>query len=61
MNKNIKKAVINQQVLERLGTGDEFLQEVAQEVKPSRIDSRRQKAEQHEQRKARKRLFDEYH
>jgi hypothetical protein len=34
---------------------------VAQEVKPSRIDSRRQKAEQHEAKKARKRLFDEYH
>jgi hypothetical protein len=60
MNKNIKKAVINQQVLEKLGTGDEFLQEVATEVKPSRIDSRRQKSEQHELKKARRRNFNEY-
>jgi len=61
MNKNIKKAVINQQVLERLNSGDEFLQEVQEEMKPSRIDSRRQKAEQHEQRKAKKRAFNDYH
>ena len=61
MKKEKVKQVINQQVLERLGTGDEFLQEVALEVKPSRIDSRRVKEQQHEQRKARKRLFDEYH
>lgn len=61
MNKKTQKAVINQQVLERMGTSDEFLQEVTEEMKPSRIDSRRQKAEQHEQRKAKKRLFDEYH
>jgi len=61
MNKNIKKAVINQQVLERINSGDEFIQEVATEMKPSRIDSRRQKAEQHEAKKARKRLFDDYH
>ncbi len=60
MNSNTKKAVINQQVLEKLGSGDEFFQEVATEVKPSRIESRRQKSEQHEMKKARRRTFNEY-
>ena len=60
MNKVKAKQVINQQVLEKLGTGDEFFQEVAAEVKPSRIEGRRQKSEQHEMKKARKRNFNEY-
>jgi hypothetical protein len=60
MNKIKQKQVINQQVLEKLGNGDEFFQEVTLESKPSRIDSRRQKSEQHEQKKARRRNFNEY-
>lgn len=54
------KAQINQQVLEKLGESDEFFQEVVQESKPSRIDSRRQKAVQHQQKKTRRRVFEEY-
>lgn len=60
MNTNLKKKVINQMVLEKLGDGDEFITEVVQESKPSRIDSRRQRAEQHEHRKARRRNFQDY-
>lgn len=60
MNKVKQKQVINQQVLEKLGNGDEFFQEVALESKPSRIDSRRQRAEQHEHKKARRRNFEDY-
>lgn len=60
MNTNLKKKVINQMVLEKLGDGDEFLTEVVQESKPSRIDSRRQRAEQHEHKKARRRNFQDY-
>jgi hypothetical protein len=60
MNNTLKKRVINQQVLEKLGDGDEFFQEVQLESKPSRIDSRRQRAEQHEHKKARRRNFEDY-
>lgn len=60
MNTNLKKKVINQMVLEKLGDGDEFITEVVQESKPSRIDSRRQRAEQHEHKKARRRNFQDY-
>lgn len=59
MNKKFQK-VIEQQVLEKMGTSDEFFQEVAQESKPSRIDSRRQRAEQHQHRKARRRGLEHY-
>lgn len=59
MNKKFKHQ-INQQVLEKMGDGDEFIQEVTVESKPSRIDSRRQRAEQHEQKKARRRNFEDY-
>lgn len=60
MNTNLKKKVINQMVLEKLGDGDEFITEVVQESKPSRIDSRRARAEQHEVKKARRRNFQDY-
>ena len=60
MNNTLKKRVINQQVLEKLGDGDEFFQEVALESKPSRIDSRRARSEQHEHKKARRRNFEEF-
>lgn len=59
MNKKFTKQ-INQQVLEKMGDSDEFFQEVAQESKPSRIDSRRARAEQHETKKARRRNFQDY-
>lgn len=59
MNKKFKQ-VINQQVLEKMGDSDEFIQEVTVESKPSRIDSRRHRAEQHEHKKARRRNFEDY-
>lgn len=59
MNKKFKPQ-INQQVLEKMGDSDEFFQEVQLESKPSRIDSRRQRAEQHEHKKARRRNFEDY-
>lgn len=59
MNKKFKQQ-INQQVLEKMGDGDEFIQEVQLESKPSRIDSRRQRAEQHEVKKAKRRAFEDY-
>lgn len=60
MNNTLKKRVINQQVLEKLGDGDEFFQEVTLESKPSRIDSRRARSENHDVKKARRRNFEEF-
>lgn len=60
MNKTKRQQVINQQVLDRLGPDDEFLQEATVEVKPSRIDSRRARSEQHEVKKARRKNFQEF-
>lgn len=60
MNKNLKKNIINQQVLEKLGTGDEFVTDEIPEIKPSRIDSRRARSEVHEAKKARRKNFEDY-
>lgn len=60
MNKTLKKHVINQQVLEKLGDGDEFVVEVQTESKPSRIDSRRARSEVHEAKKARRKNFEDF-
>jgi hypothetical protein len=60
MNKNKFNKVIEQQVLDKVVHDPDYFNEVATEVKPSRIDSRRQKSEQHEQKKARRRNFNEY-
>jgi hypothetical protein len=60
MNKNKFNKVIEQQVLDRVVHDPDYFNEVATEVKPSRIDSRRQKSEQHEIKKARRRNFNEY-
>jgi hypothetical protein len=60
MNKNKFNKVIEQQVLDKVIHDPDYFNEVATEVKPSRIDSRRQKSEQHEIKKARRRNFNEY-
>lgn len=60
MNKNKFNKVIEQQVLDKVIHDPDYFKEVATEVKPSRIDSRRQKSEQHEIKKARRRNFNEY-
>jgi len=55
------KQVINQMVLDRLGEGDEFITEVMMESKPSRIDSRRQRSQEHERKKTKdRRYFEDY-
>jgi len=60
MNKNKFNKVIEQQVLDKVIHDPDYFHEVATEVKPSRIEGRRQKSEQHEMKKARKRTFNEY-
>jgi hypothetical protein len=60
MNKNKFNKVIEQQVLDKVIHDPDYFNEVATEVKPSRIDSRRVKEQQHEMKKARRRNFDHY-
>lgn len=61
MKKNRNQQIINQMVLEKMGDSDEFITEVVSEVKPSRIDSRRQRSQQHETKKRKdRRYFEEY-
>lgn len=61
MNKKRNQQVINQMVLEKMGNSDEFITEVVSEVKPSRIDSRRQRSQQHEIKKRKDRRYFEDH
>lgn len=60
MKKKITQQVINQMILEKMGNSDEFIEEVQQESKPSRIESRRQRSEQYEQKKRNRKHFNEY-
>lgn len=61
MKKNRNQQVINQMVLEKMGDSDEFITEVVSEVKPSRIDSRRHRSQQHETKKRKDRRYFEDH
>ena len=60
MNKNKFNKVIEQQVLDRMIHDPDYFHEVELESKPSRIDSRRAKSEQHQVKKAKRRAFEEY-
>ena len=60
MNKNKFNKVIEQQVLDKMIHDPDYFHEVQMESKPSRIDSRRVKEQQHELKKARRRNFEDY-
>lgn len=60
MNKITKKGILATQVLENLkyGLKEDEVQEVLEEIKPSRMKTRKQHNKEHEERKRRR--FDDY-
>lgn len=55
-----KNHLIAQQILEKMGNSDEFLTEIQEEVKPSRIESRREREKKHERKVQNRRHFQDW-
>ena len=53
MNTKQRQGILASKILEKMGNGDEFLQEALLESKPSRLQNRRQKEEKHRLKKRR--------
>ena len=60
MNKKPNPGILATQILTKMGTSDEFLVEALTESKPSRIENRRDREKQHEERKRTKRGFNSW-
>lgn len=61
MNQKLNKNyILAQQILEKMGNSDEFIQEVVQESKPSRIESRREREKKHERKVQNRRHFQDW-
>lgn len=55
-----KNHLIAQQILEKMGDTDEFLTEIVEESKPSRIESRREREKKHERKVQNRRHFQDW-
>ena len=50
-NQKLNNAILAQQILERMGSGDEFLTDPKEVVKPSRLENRRERDKKHKEKK----------
>ena len=50
-NKKVNNAILAQQILEKMGSGDEFLTDPREVTKPSRLENRREREKKHKDKK----------
>lgn len=55
-----KNHILAQQILEKMGNSDEFLEEVQTESKPSRINNRRVREERHRVKQKKRSSFEDW-